>query len=77
MIFFRKQSALLAIDRRVFYDFGRNPANSVHRMWRRSFPPEQDDLLRTRLIDPFHELMILAALIDLEVFESEWIGFCP
>lgn len=41
---------------------------------------EQDDLLRPRLIDlidPRHELMTLAALIDWEVFEREWAGFFP
>ena len=40
--------------------------------------PEQDDLLRPRLvdmIDPRHELVKLAALIDWEVFEREWAGF--
>lgn len=42
--------------------------------------PEQDDLLRPRLvdmIDPRHELVKLAALIDWEVFEQEWAGFFP
>ena len=42
--------------------------------------PEQDDLLRPRLvdlIDPRHELVKLAALIDWEVFEREWAGFFP
>ncbi len=46
----------------------------------RSRPPEQDDLLRARLvdmIDPRHELVKLAALIDWEVFEQEWAGFFP
>lgn len=41
---------------------------------------EQDDLLRPRLvdmIDPRHELVRLAALIDWEVFEREWSGFFP
>ncbi|MCA3502261.1 MAG: IS5/IS1182 family transposase, partial [Rhodobacter sp.] len=36
---------------------------------------EQDDLLRPRLIDmidPRHELVKLAGLIDWEVFEREW-----
>ena len=40
--------------------------------------PEQDDLLRPRLIDlidPRHELVKLAGLIDWEVFEREWAGF--
>ncbi len=40
--------------------------------------PEQDDLLRPRLVDvndPQHELVKLAALIDREVFEREWAGF--
>lgn len=43
-------------------------------------PPEQDDLLRPRLvelIDIRHELVKLAALIDWEFFEREWAGFFP
>ncbi|MFN3273456.1 MAG: IS5 family transposase [Paracoccus sp. (in: a-proteobacteria)] len=43
-------------------------------------PPEQDDLLRPRLvdmIDPRHELVKLAALIDWDAFEREWAGFFP
>ena len=42
--------------------------------------PEQDDLLRPRLVDMIdqrHELVKLAALIDWEVFEREWAGFFP
>ncbi len=42
--------------------------------------PEQDDLLRPRLvdmIDPRHELVKLTALIDWEFFEREWAGFFP
>ncbi len=42
--------------------------------------PEQADLLRPRLvdmIDPHHELVKLAALIDWEFFEREWAGFFP
>ena len=42
--------------------------------------PEQDDLLRARLvemIDMRHELVRLATLIDWEVFEREWAGFFP
>ncbi|MGR3366256.1 MAG: IS5 family transposase [Sagittula sp.] len=42
--------------------------------------PEQDDLLRARLvemIDMRHELVKLAALIDWEVFEREWEGLFP
>lgn len=42
--------------------------------------PEQDDLLRARLvemIDMRHELVTLAALIDWDVFEREWAGFFP
>jgi IS5 family transposase len=49
-------------------------------MKHRPRPPEQDDLLRPRLvdmIDPRHELVKLAALIDWEVFEQEWAGFFP
>jgi IS5 family transposase len=43
-------------------------------------PPEQDDLLRARLvemIDMRHELVKLAALIDWEVFEREWAELFP
>ena len=43
-------------------------------------PPEQDDLLRARLvemIDMLHELVKLATLIDWEVFEREWAGLFP
>ncbi|WP_255005831.1 IS5 family transposase [Roseovarius sp. M141] len=43
-------------------------------------PPEQDDLLRARLvemIDIRHELVKLAALIDWDIFEREWAGFFP
>jgi len=43
-------------------------------------PPEQDDLLRPRLvelIDLRHELVTLAGLIDWEFFETEWAGFFP
>ena len=46
----------------------------------RKLPPEQDDLLRARLvemIDMRHELVKLAALIDWEVFEREWAGLFP
>ena len=42
--------------------------------------PEQDDLLRARLvemIDMRHELVKLATLIDWEVFEREWAGLLP
>ena len=49
-------------------------------MKHRPRPEEQDDLLRPRLIDlidPRHELVKLAALIDWEVFEREWAGFFP
>jgi IS5 family transposase len=49
-------------------------------MKHRKRPPEQDDLLRPRLvdmIDPRHELTKLAALIDWGVFEREWVGFFP
>jgi len=40
----------------------------------------QDDLLRPRLVDlldPRHELVKLADLIDWEFFEREWAGFFP
>ncbi len=49
-------------------------------MKHRPRPPEQNDLLRPRLIDmidPRHELVKLAELIDWEVFEREWGGFFP
>ena len=42
--------------------------------------PEQDDLLRPRLVDLIdmrHELVRLAALIDWAFFEREWAGFFP
>ena len=42
--------------------------------------PEQDDLLRPRLVDMIdmrHELVKLEALIDWEFFEREWAGFFP
>lgn len=49
-------------------------------MKHRPRPPEQDDLLRPRLVDMIdqrHELVKLAALIDWEVFEREWAGLFP
>ena len=49
-------------------------------MKHRPRPLEQDDLLRPRLldvIDPRHELVKLATLIDWEVFDREWAGFFP
>ncbi|PQO21786.1 IS5/IS1182 family transposase [Rhodobacteraceae bacterium WD3A24] len=42
--------------------------------------PEQDDLLRPRLVDMIdmrHELVKLETLIDWEFFEREWAGFFP
>ena len=42
--------------------------------------PDQDDLLRARLvemIDMRHELVKLEALIDWDIFEREWLGFFP
>jgi IS5 family transposase len=42
--------------------------------------PEQDDLLRPRLVDLIdmrHELAALAALIDWDFFEREWAVFFP
>jgi len=42
--------------------------------------PEQDDLLRPRLVDMIdarHELVKLAGLIDWEFFEREWATFFP
>lgn len=49
-------------------------------MKHRARPPEQDDLLRPRLVDLIdlrHELVKLTSLIDWEVFEREWAGFFP
>jgi IS5 family transposase len=49
-------------------------------MKHRTRPAEQDDLLRPRLVDminPRHELVRLAALIDWGWFEREWAGFFP
>ncbi|WP_439118587.1 IS5 family transposase [Marivita sp.] len=49
-------------------------------MKHRNCPPEQDGLLRPRLVDLIdmrHELAKLAALIDWEFFEREWAGFFP
>ena len=49
-------------------------------MKHRTRPPEQDDLLRPRLVDLIdlrHELVKLTSLIDWEVFEREWAGFFP
>ncbi len=43
-------------------------------------PADQDDLLRSRLVDMIdmrHELVKLAALIEWELFEREWLGFFP
>lgn len=43
-------------------------------------PPEQDDLLRPKLVDMIdtrHELVRLEALIDWAFFEAEWAGFFP
>ena len=42
--------------------------------------PDQDDLLRARLvemIDMRHELVKLEALIDRDIFEREWLGLFP
>ncbi len=49
-------------------------------MKHRDRAPEQDDLLRPRLvnmIDMRHELVKLAALIDREWLERKWAGFFP
>ena len=49
-------------------------------MKHRDRAPQQDDLLRPRLVDMIdmrHELVKLAALIDWEWFEREWAGFFP
>lgn len=70
----------LAMACRVLYDLRRNPAISVLPMKHRPRAEEQDDLLRPRLVDmvdPRHELVKLAAMIDWDVFEREWAGFFP
>ena len=67
-----KRRVFLVSACRVLYDFRRKPAISVLVMKHRPHPEEQGDLLRPRLvdmIDPRHELVKLAALIDWEVFE--------
>jgi IS5 family transposase len=49
-------------------------------MKHRPRPPEQDDLLRPRLVDLIdmrHELVTLATLIDWEFFDQQWAGFFP
>ena len=49
-------------------------------MKHRPRPPEQDDLLRPRLVDMIdgrHALVRLAALTDWSWFEREWAGFFP
>jgi IS5 family transposase len=49
-------------------------------MKHRDRTPEQDDLLRPRLVDMIdmrHELVKLAGLIDWDWFEREWAGFFP
>ena len=68
------------MGRKVLYNPFRNLANPVLPMKHRSRQPEQDDLLRPRLIDminPRHELVKLTDLIDWKVFEREWSGFFP
>lgn len=49
-------------------------------MKHRDRAPEQDDLIRPRLVDMIgmrHELVKLAGLIDWEWFEREWAGLFP
>lgn len=49
-------------------------------MKHRPRPPEQDDLLRPRLVDMIdmrHELVKLAELVDWDWFDREWSGFFP
>jgi hypothetical protein len=64
----------------AFVKFKGKLCNFGSAMKHRQRSPEQDDLLRPRLvnmIDPRHELVRLAALIDWEVFDREWVGFFP
>ena len=60
---------------RVWYCWCRNPALSRRDMKPGKPAPDQDDLLRARLvemIDMRHELVKLEALIDRDIFEREW-----
>jgi len=72
-----KRCGFLALTCRVLYDFRRNPAISVPAMKHRPRLPEQDDLLRPRLVDMIDPRLKLAALIDREVFDRDWAGFFP
>ena len=63
-----------------FIGLGSEPCNFGPSTKHRPRPPEQDDLLRPRLVDLIdmrHELVTLAGLIDWEFFEREWAGFFP
>jgi len=60
LIFGYNVDIFLASDRRFLYDLGRNLAISILAMKHHPRSPEQDDLLRPRLIDlidPRHELV--------------------
>ena len=46
-------------------------------MKHRPRPPEQNNLLRPRLVDMIDQRHELAALIDWEAFDREWAGFFP
>jgi hypothetical protein len=75
-----KRCCFLAIACGFLYDFIQSSAILVLPMKHRPRPPEQNDLLRPRLVgmmDQRHELVKLAELIDWEVFEREWGGFFP
>lgn len=70
----------VAFDCRVSYDFGGSLAISGWAKKAKPKGPEQDDLFRARLveiIDMRHTLVKIAALIDWDFFEREWVGFFP
>jgi hypothetical protein len=71
---------------KVWLELGANPAilapmkHRIRPAEQDDLLAEQDDLLRPRLVDminPRHELVRLAALIDWDWFEREWAGFFP
>ncbi len=79
LIWLDSSSAWAFWNCRVWLERAANPA-ILAVMKHRSSMPEQDDLLRPRLVDMIdgrHELVRLAALIDWPWFEREWAGFFP
>jgi len=64
----------------VFYTIALKTLQIGLAMKHRNRTPEQEDLLRPRLVDLIdmrHELVKLAALIDWEFFDQEWAEFFP